>query len=95
LPCIHVVRVLNWREEFWRVWEYTGKEYSIGCVEKTCGLLTEIDYQFLVWLHNLTSEQLKGDRVMSRSFRAGNGHNTARIPSIGEQTVIHDGSTNT
>ena len=22
VPCIHVIRVLNWREEYWRVWEY-------------------------------------------------------------------------
>ena len=26
MPSIHVMRVLHWLEEYWRVWEYVGDE---------------------------------------------------------------------
>ena len=27
IPCIHVLRVLHWLKEYWRVWDSVGDEY--------------------------------------------------------------------
>ena len=74
LPCVHVIRVLNWREEFWRVWEYAGKEYTIGELEKTCDYFEKEEFDFLVWLHNLGApeKKKKKTKIFSRSFKASN-----------------------
>lgn len=89
LPCVHVIRVLNWREEFWRVWEYAGKEYTIGELEKTCDYFEKEEFDFLVWLHNLGApeKKKKKTKIFSRSFKASNGRVTSRIPSTGEFSV--------
>lgn len=86
VPCIHVIRVLNWREEFWRVWEFVGKEYTFGEVEATCDYLTKEEFNFLVWIHNMLPEMINGNEF-SRSYRVNNGKNSARKPSDGEMNV--------
>lgn len=83
IPCIHVIRVLNWKKEFWRVWEFVGKEYTLSRVEDTCDYLSKDEFNFLKWIHNVLPEMSNGN-AFSRSFRMNNGINTARIPSTGE-----------
>lgn len=46
-PCIHIIRVLHYREEYWRVWEYAGKEYSLTEAKKTTGELCDIEMSLL------------------------------------------------
>ena len=86
VPCIHVIRVLNWREEFWRVWEYVGKEYTLERVEETCDFLNDKEFHLLKWIHNMLPEMSKRTSF-SRSYRMNNGRNSQRKPSDGEMLV--------
>lgn len=88
VPCIHVIQVLSWKEEYSRVWDYVGKEYTLGEVEATCDYLTDEEFNFMVWIHNMIPELTKG-RAFSRSYRANNGRNTPRIPSKGDLPVAN------
>ena len=63
VPCIHVIRVLNWREEFWRVWEYVGKEYTLERVEETCDFLNDKEFHLLKWIHNMLPEMSRGNTI--------------------------------
>ena len=86
VPCIHVIRVLNWREEYWRVWEYVGKEYTLERVEETCNFLNDKEFHLLKWIHNMLPEMSKRTSF-SRSYRMNNGRNSQRKPSDGEMLV--------
>ena len=83
VPCIHVIRVLNWREEYWRVWEYVGKEYTLERVEETCDFLNDKEFHLLKWIHNMLPEMSKRTSF-SRSYRMNNGRNSQCKPSDGE-----------
>ena len=39
MPCIHVMRVLHWLQEYWRVWAFVGDEYLL--FQLTCRDLNE------------------------------------------------------
>ena len=41
IPCIHVLRVLHWLQEYWRVWDSVGDEYRHETVQSTCRNLNE------------------------------------------------------
>ena len=41
MPCIHVMRVLHWLQEYWRVWAFAGDEYRQEMVQLTCRDLNE------------------------------------------------------
>lgn len=88
VPCIHVVKVLSQKGEYSRVWDYVGKEYTLGEVEATCDYMTDEEFSFLKWIHNLIPELTTG-RAFSRSYRANNGKNTPRILGKCEQPVAY------
>ena len=46
MPCIHMMRVLHWLQEDWRVWAFVGDEYLL--FQLTCRNLNE--NELLLWL---------------------------------------------
>ena len=72
--------------EYWRVWEYVGKEYTLERVEETCDFLNDKEFHLLKWIHNMLPEMSRG-KTFSRSYRMNNGRNSQRKPSDGEMLV--------
>ena len=48
IPCIHVMRVLHWLKEYWRVWDYVGDEYRHETVQSICRDLNEKEKELLL-----------------------------------------------
>lgn len=83
VPCIHVIRVLHYMEEYWRVWEYVGKEYSLEKATKTTGKLNEEEMSLLNDM--LTQRSIESEGCMIwRNASKGNGQNKKRFKSRGE-----------
>lgn len=92
-PCIHIIRVLHYREEYWRVWEYAGKEYSLTEAKKTTGELCDIEMSLLndmLIQRSIESDSSfiwrnasKGNMIW-RNASKGNGQNKKRFKSRGE-----------
>ena len=92
-PCIHIIRVLHYREEYWRVWEYVGKEYSLTEAKKTTGELCDIEMSLLndmLIQRSIESDSSfiwrnasKGNMIW-RNASKGNGQNKKRFKSRGE-----------
>ena len=87
IPCIHVIRVLHWREEHWRVWEYVGKEYSFGSVKKTVSGLSRDEMRFIEWLYRLRGTQTDNSGAIARARPSNDGRNAKRVASTGEMPV--------
>lgn len=82
-PCIHIIRVLHSREEYWRVWEFVGKEYSLTEAKKTTGELNEKEMGLLKDL--LTQKSIESESsFIWRNASKGNGQNKKRFKSRGE-----------
>ena len=82
-PCIHIIRVLHYREEYWRVWEFVGKEYSLTEAKKTTGELNEKEMGLLKDL--LTQKSIESESsFIWRNASKGNGQNKKRFKSRGE-----------
>ena len=86
IPCIHVIRVLHWLEEYWRVWEFVGDEYRYQTVQSTCRDLNEKEKELLLSLPKMGSIELNENEIASifRSYYHGNGINRKRYHSRGE-----------
>ena len=82
-PCIHIIRVLHYREEYWRVWEFVGKEYSLTEAKKTTGELNEKEMGLLNDM--LTQRSIESDSsFIWRNASKGNGQTKKRFKSRGE-----------
>ena len=67
IPCIHVMRVLHWLQEYWRVWDSVGDEYRHETVQSTCRDLNEKEKELLLWLPKKESVELDGsDRSVAQ-----------------------------
>ena len=65
--CIHVMRVLHWLKEYWRVWDSVGDEYRHETVQSTCRNLNEKEKELLLWLPKKESVELDGsDRSVAQ-----------------------------
>ena len=92
-PCTQIIRVLHYREEYWRVWEYAGKEYSLTEAKKTTGELCDIEMSLLndmLIQRSIESDSSfiwrnasKGNMIW-RNASKGNGQNKKRFKSRGE-----------
>ena len=82
-PCIHIIRVLHYKEEHWRVWEYVGKEYSLEKATKTTGELNEKEMGLLNDMLTQRSIESEGSMIW-RNASKGNGQNKKRFKSRGE-----------
>ena len=89
MPCIHVMRVLHWLEEYWRVWDYVGDEYRHEAVQSTCRDLNEKEKELLLWLPKMESVELDEEEIapIVRSHKTNNGINKKRYHSVGEDQV--------
>ena len=82
-PCIHVIRVLHYMEEYWRVWEFVGKEYSLEEATKTTGELNEKEMGLLNDMLTQRSMESEGNMIW-RNASKGNGQTKKRFKSRGE-----------
>ena len=82
-PCIHVVCVLHFRKEYWRVWEYVGGMYSHTSVKKTCRELTKKEEDVKTFLKELEQVKTTKKSVVVRPHKRG-AQKAKRIPSTGE-----------
>ena len=64
MPCIHVMRVLHWLQEYWRVWAFVGDEYRQEMVQLTCRDLNESEKELLLWLPKVESEKLDKEEIV-------------------------------
>ena len=89
MPCIHVIRVLHWLQEYWRVWDYVGDEYRHHTVQSTCRDLNEKEKELLLWLPKIESVELDEEEIapIVRSHKTNNGINKKRYHSMGEDQV--------
>ena len=64
MPCIHVMRVLHWLQEYWRVWAFVGDEYRQEMVQLTCRDLNEKEKELLLWLPKMESVELDEEEIV-------------------------------
>ena len=81
-PCVHVLCVLHFRKEYWRVWESVGGIYSYTSVKKTCRELTK-EEDVKTFLKELEQVKTTKKRVIVRPHKRG-AQKAKRIPSTGE-----------
>ena len=92
MPCIHVMRVLHWLQEYWRVWAFAGDEYRQEMVQLTCRDLNESEKELLLWLPKMESVELDEEEMapIVRSYKTNNGINRKRYHSVGEGQVCEE-----
>ena len=92
IPCIHVLRVLHWLQEYWRVWVFVGDEYLL--FQLTCRDLNE--KELLLWLPKVESVELDEEEIapIVRSYKTNNGINRKRYHSVGEDKVCEEVANN-
>ena len=82
-PCVHVLCVLHFRKEYWRVWEFVGGMYSYTSVKKTCRELTKKEEEVKTFLKELEQVKTTKKSVVVRPHKRG-AQKAKRIPSTGE-----------
>lgn len=82
-PCAHVLCVLHFRKEYWRVWECVGSMYSYISVKKTCRELTKKGKDVKTFLKELEQVKTTKKSVIVRPHKRG-AQKAKRIPSTGE-----------
>ena len=89
IPCIHVMKVLHWLQEYWRVWDYVGNEYRHETVQSTCRDLNEKEMELLLLLPTMKSVELDEEDMapIIRSHKTNNGTIRKRYHSVGEDQV--------
>ena len=84
IPCIHVMRVLHWLLEYWRVWDYVGGVYRHETVSSTGRYLNK-EKELLLWLPTMGYVELDEEEIspIFRSFKT----NRRRSLRVGEDQV--------
>ena len=83
-PCVHVILLLDYMKQWWRVWEYVGDEYTLQEIEKSCECVGEDEEELIEWIQTWKQEERETGREIHVERSHGNGQKRARFRSTGE-----------